>query len=137
MKELSNYITEKLDINKVSLEEERFPIEEDINSILKFLKYHNFKEVKYSPELYYRVDQIDKMNYAKAKCFYYDKKDKELLIADTRQNKISNQNPMYVMGGLSNPDRDYWGYWKVNDDIASNWPYSAEEFLEKIEKFLY
>lgn len=138
MKELINYINEKLDINKVSLKTESFPIEENTSNIIKFLKYCKFKEIDYSQKLFYRVYLIDVMNSTKAKCFYYDKRDGELAIADTQQNEISNQNPMYLISGLSKPyqARDYFGYYKVDKDIADYDSYYVDEFLKKIEKIL-
>lgn len=129
MKELSNYITEKLDINKVNLAPSEFPIKDSIESIASYLESLKFKRIKM------KKDSIEFNDYANAfykqhgKSFIINTKNNWIRFANTSVEKIGKNNPIFVIKGNSFPRTlaiETYIFWE-------NY-LSEEDFLEKIEE---
>ena len=128
MKELSNYINEKLDINKVNLNG-TFPInEENIAEMADFLKGAGFDDVNIDGS-----NIVKKFNSEKKKCFHLNVQENliELVFCDTENEKISDNNPIYAIRKLNINDLiRYIIYNGVNNPKSIE----KEEFLKMINK---
>lgn len=123
MKELSNYIYEKLDINKVKLND-KFPTDRTLNDIIEFLKEEGFKQVEY--------DYVKTVfNRANTKCFMID--DASIRFADTSKEDISKDNPVFYIG-FYNKIVDYSVFYCDNGLITDIVENDKKEFLIELNK---
>lgn len=129
MKELSNYIYEKLDINKVSLDD-RFPINGTLDDIIEFLEeqgYFGFSWLSETPGGWSKA-----FNYYKRKSFFSKPEDRwgyaYLKFADTTNKNIGKENPMYEIRFEGN--NKIFGTMYGRRSI----PVSKEEFLQRLNK---
>lgn len=128
MRELSSYINEKLDINKVNLIS-TFPInEENIAEMANFLKEAGFDDINVDGS-----NIVKKFNSERKKCFYLNIQENliELVFCDTENEKISDSNPIYAIRKLNINDLiRYIIYNGVNNPKCIE----KEEFLKIINK---
>lgn len=100
MKQLID-ILEKLDLDKVSLIDDEFPIDGSLEDIIKFLIEHNFKEIKELPSLSCYTDYVIPFNNYGGKCFGITADGLNgcsiIFIANTLRKKISKSNMLYVI----------------------------------------
>ena len=128
MKELSTYITEKLDINKVALNDINFPIDSSIEDICEYLKSQGFIEI---PDTGIKSELYSVMNKKKGKVFV-KVKDWFIRFADTSNHDIDKNHPVYAIFY----DKRYYIEWinSINKDDFSLVP--KEEFLKLLnDKF--
>ena len=98
MKELSNYINEKLDINKINLHD-KFPIGKGSQETIEFLKDNRFEEIDDSI-IDDWCDYFDVMNKKSTKVYAFSPATKSdnldsLKFADTSKAKIGEENPIF------------------------------------------
>lgn len=97
MRELSNYITEKLDINKVNLFD-KFPIDKPIKLIAKYLESNKFEKIVDNDDKFNSFDdfceELNKMHY---KAFIINTKNDWIRFADTSMEEVGERNPMFVI----------------------------------------
>ncbi len=126
MKELSNYINEKLDINKVNLDE--FPSDKDIDTMVNFLKSYNFTEIDYCYD-----DFVDIFNKRNIKGFIVDidkgLEDYNLWFGNTTINNIGKQNPFFHINIDNSRIRIYYTIGKDYNLCSEN------NFLKMIKKY--
>lgn len=94
MKELTSYITEKLDINKVALNSD-FPIKGTINDVIVFLEKCGFKNLGIRPPTAEQIFQ--EFEESTGKVFMYDTDANWIRFADNKDGKISKKNPIYTI----------------------------------------
>ena len=126
MKELSNYIIEKLDINKVKLYD-KFPIDGSFEDIDTFLKANNFKYTNF-----WSNNVFDAINKESDKVFYGQKETDDcfrFLIADTSKAKISDSNPLFIIRHKYGDDEICYFY---GDNLYTR--YSKKDFLKALNK---
>jgi hypothetical protein len=88
MKELSNYINEKLDINKVNLNNIKFPINGTSSEIIEFLEKNGFEKIL--------IHSLKLMNQLKAPFYWHGGDD--LYIGNTSNEQIHFEtNPLLHM----------------------------------------
>ena len=94
MKELSNYINEKLDINNVRIAK-KFPIKGSIKDVIEFLQDNGFTEMEH-----FRHPSRTKIDFddRRAKTYLRSGED-SLYFADTSKKRISKENPIVFFGG--------------------------------------
>lgn len=101
MKELINYINEKLDINKVSLPSKEFPMDGNMDEIVDFLADHDFAQIKYHrTEFYYQYKKD--FNNLRTKCFMVQSRKKGeitdiVFFGDTSKEDISKDNKLFMI----------------------------------------
>lgn len=122
MRELSNYITEKLDINNVNLNSNGFPFKGTLNEMVEFLKQYGFEDLS------------DRIKREDLRCFYvesFEMKHKRgytiiprgrkvdqpmhLVFADTSKKEISKNNELFCIDISSDNKKPFniqhhWGY---------------------------
>ena len=126
MRELSNYITEKLDINNVNLAPKRFPINGDMNTIVDFLRDDGFKEIPYEEgDVWRHVHEKFNKNKRK-KVFEYWPHVEVLRFADMSKD-ISEENPIFGI----NSEGWYWIEPKLHNSYSIK--LKKEEFLNLLE----
>lgn len=102
MKGLADTLMEKLDINKVNLENEEFPLYGTMNDVINFLKSNGFIELKYHDDVRIYFDYVEDFNEAGKKCFMVQTRrvgngGNIIWFGDTRRNNISNDNKLYMI----------------------------------------
>jgi len=97
MKELSNYINEKLDLDKMNLND-KFPLHGNTKEVIEFLKDNGFKElddnkIKDFGEYFHEMNKMS----AKVYAFTPDDGDSidSIKFADTTKTEIGNNNPLF------------------------------------------
>lgn len=122
MKELTKYITEKLDINKVNLDDRDFPIDGTLDDMIEFLKSQGFIEI---PDTSIKSKLYSVMNKKKGKVFA-NAKDWFIRFADTSKHYIDKEHPVYAIFY----DERYYIEWinSIKKDDYSLIP--KEEFLK-------
>lgn len=101
MKELTNYINEKLDINKVSLPSKEFPMDADMDEVVDFLADHDFIQIKYHrTEFYYQYKKD--FNNLRTKCFMVQSRKMGeitdiVFFGDTSREDISKDNKLFMI----------------------------------------
>ena len=136
MKELSNYINEKLDLNKVNLNPQRFDISRDFQKNIKFLKDNSFKKIENNFVDWKSV--FDKMNEESAKVYAFSPSDTtdtydSLKFANTSEMNISNNNPLFHI--LYNTESKRFEY-QICYNSKEYDKVSKKVFLEKINQYL-
>jgi len=136
MKQLID-ILEKLDLDKVSLIDDEFPIDGSLEDIIKFLIEHNFKEIKELPDLFKYTNYVAQFNEYKNKCFGVipDKLSRcdIIFIANTSRKKISKSNSLYMIKDEQTRAR----YRKIWADDNNRYAFLNEnEFKKEIEGIL-
>ena len=104
MKKLTTYIIEKLDIDKISLNDkfgDEFKKVFDFNdtlAITKWLEKQGFIQVQLSMAAQSK-DVLEYYNDCQKKCFSYDDDGKRIIIdiVDTSKSKISDHNPLFTI----------------------------------------
>jgi len=125
MKELTSYITEKLDINKVNLRDMDFPIDGSITDMAEFLKNYKFEEVLDSYDYESVNDIFPILNNCKNKCYMTDIDTYHWIrICDTSRGKISKSNPCIFIS-----------YETKNYDLEC--PHSIDNHISKEECLKY
>jgi hypothetical protein len=116
LKELSNYINEKLDINKVNLTSD-FPIDKPISKICDYLSKIGFKQMPFSEDSFYAPGtSLEHMiEYSNEKIFltYKDNVREWVRFGDlskpvTKENPVFfiNNVPKYYLEFLDNGEED-------------------------------
>lgn len=101
MKELTNYINEKLDINKVNLPSKEFPMDGDMDEVVDFLADHDFIQIKYHrTEFYYQYKKD--FNNLRTKCFMVQSRKMGeitdiVFFGDTSKEDISKDNKLFMI----------------------------------------
>lgn len=127
MKELTVYITEKLDINKVNLND--FPIDGSFDDILAFLiknKYIEFRGI--------HRNMFSAFNIASKKAFvsdYYKDTNWNIWFGDTSKGLLSEDNPLFLIQTEPNSERKFY----YSPDNLTN-PRTKEDFLKALNKYL-
>lgn len=112
MRELSNYIIEKLDINKVKLNE--FPISGPPEQVEQFLKASGFHEITTGRVLFsfLEISKLfnDTLMTGKGDKVFYTRVDDDfyaIYFGDTTKGSISKKNPIYSMAFEGDSDIIY------------------------------
>lgn len=130
MKELTDYIIEKLDISNVNLNSE-FPIDASFNEMIDFLKSYGFEELKSLNTGWYGVILVfNKHNKGKYYMFTTSGAD-SLKFADMSQGEISNNTPLYHIRKTPGKAREFLLSYK-NGDMVKH--ISKEDFISLIYK---
>lgn len=137
MKELTNYINEKLDINKVNLAPERFKISKDFQKTIKFLKDNSFKELD-DNKIEDWGDYFIEMNKKSAKIYAFSPNDNtdandSLKFADTTKTEIGYNNPLFHI--LYDTEYENFEY-QICYNSDEYKEVSKKVFLEKINQYL-
>ncbi len=110
MRELSLYITEKLDINNVSLSWE-IPIESTCDKFVKYLKDNKFKEIDFDKSKHsLRINLVQAFNDEHKRVFMLISDDKgpyQIYFANTENEKISSSNLCYEIKYKNNSPYQY------------------------------
>jgi len=110
MKELTSYITEKLDINNISLSWE-IPIESTYDKFVKYLNDNKFKEIKYDNSKHgLRINLVKAFNDEHKRVFMsirIDNGSYQLYFANTENEKISSSNLCYEIKYKNNSPYQY------------------------------
>jgi len=131
LKELTTYITEKLDINKVNLNDSGFPLELTAESLVQYLKDCGYAKVPYISFPDGNIsDYIPYFNEKHSKQFIYTKRWGEIYIADTSKSKIDGSNPMFYLSIYGSELEEFKAFFK------KGWSkkISQDEFREYFEK---
>lgn len=128
MKELTTYITEKLDINKVNLNSD-FPIDSSFDDIVAFLVKNK----------YIKITSIDRymfsaFNIASKKAFfseYYKDSDWNIWFGDTSKGLLNKDNPLFLIQKEPNSERKFY----YSPDNLTN-PRTKEDFMKALKKYL-
>lgn len=125
MKNLKDSILEKLDINKVNLNN-RFPIDGTLEDIAKFLEEEGFQQVEYG---YVKTA----FNEPKAKCFMIFTT--TIRFADTSKEEVSKDNPIFYIDFEDKKDYSVFYCGKgssglITDIVVNN----KKEFLRELNK---
>jgi len=124
MKDLYS-IYEKLDINKVSLDD-KFPIDGTLEDIAEFLEEEGFQQIEYG---YVKTA----FNELKAKCFMRDTT--SIRFADTSRREVSKDNPIFYIHLGNRKEYSVFYCGSDNDgliaDIVEN---DKKEFLKELNK---
>ena len=135
MKELTNYINEKLKVDDIVPDKEEFPIDKDSKKIIEFLKAQGFKELDDNKihdwsKYFIEMDKMSTKVYSLTPADDDDNVD-SLKFANTTKVRIGNNNPLFlIMHDLTTKEFKYqlcyshWGY----EDV------SKKVFLEKINQ---
>lgn len=113
MKELTNYINEKLDINKVNLPSKEFPMDGDMDEVVDFLADHDFIQIKYHrTEFYYQYKKD--FNNLRTKCFMVQSRKMGeianiVFFGDTSKEDISRDNKLFMI--IFEPDNTQYKYY--------------------------
>lgn len=126
MKELSNYITEKLDINKVNIDKHlEFPADSEPSKVFEWLE-------KYGFEFFFMNDDSIDTQFDNKKILGYTANSSGSSIyfwfADTSKKKISKDNPVFSCK-IDGQDNDYYLFWRKKYNHVQK-----EEFIEKLNK---
>ena len=127
MKELTTYITEKLDISKVTLYNSDFPINGSIKDICEYLRHQGFIEIPNNGKLKLFLAMNDK----KDKVFAWDAglTGKFVRFADTSNHDIDKEHPSYV---IFSDGRHYKEWIENNKTEADMIP--KEKLLKMVKK---
>ena len=135
MKTLKDTILEKLKVDDIILNKERFPIDGTIDDMIEFLDDTGFKEV---PS--YGIWNQTFKNYKKCngKCFAVDKSSPVSIEIIDRSN-FKSKNKLFYIELNANDKYDY--KYNIFDDIttAMSWDIrevSKEEFLKELSEIL-
>lgn len=132
MKSLKTSILEKLDINKVNLDDVyTFPLELTDESLVHYLKDCGYAEVPYISVPDGNIfSYIPYFNEKHGKQFIYTKQWREIYIADTSKSEISLKNPMFYLSIRSGKPDELKAYFK------KGWSkkISQDEFRKYFEK---
>lgn len=123
MRELSNYINEKLDINKVRLNNSApFPIDGKVEEVEQFLIANGFSEVEERGDFDFYVEKLNSM-----KTKVYSKEGEDIRFADTSYDTISKDNPIFVI--------DTWTL-NMFTEVDNWWQnrLKPKEFCKKLEE---
>ena len=107
MKNLKDTILEKLKVDDIIPDKEKFPINGTIDDMIEFLKEEDFKEVKYHKN-YTISEQLKKTNDKVFLIF----ENTRIWFVDTSKEKISEKNPIFYIDTESHMYSVY-----VNSDI--------------------
>lgn len=126
MRELTKYITEKLDINKVNLVPNKFPINGTLEEIEKFLEANDFENFDdYDLDMQYFSEYVDFVNTEGKKLFLISTAGKFVRFIDTSQKDLGKDNPMFcIKTSAANPftieiDEFYQRYLNKNDFLKA------------------
>ena len=124
MKELREVILEKLRVDNIVLTAE-FPIDGTIDDIIAFLENADFTYVLCNKG----IDEC--FNKYKSKCFY--KNSEYFYFADTSKEKISKNNPIFLIKSISNMLL-FSVYCITYDEMAYKVRNNKQEFLKELNK---
>jgi hypothetical protein len=127
LKELTDYITEKLDINKVKLND-KFPIDGSFGDIIKFLESHGFIEVPNDNKSKLYPEMNKKKGKVFAKCTGYNSG--YIRFVDTSNHNIDKDHPVYSIFG----NEKYYIEWDINNKFFDYTDVTKEEFLKLLNK---
>lgn len=119
-------ILEKLDINKVRLDE--FPIDGSIKDICKYLKKNGYEEVS----IQYGVNNFYTLSRQTNKAFICDRAKSQWVIFGDLTKPISHYYPSFRI--LS--DKKFYVEWPNTNDSLASVPLTKEEFLDRINDTL-
>lgn len=130
MKELTNYINEKLKVDD-AIPDIKFPVDGSLEDIVEFLKEQGFKDVdkRGTKDLIF--------NSEKFRCFTYLKGldgGEILWFADTSKGRISKDNPIFLIKSLSNMHVFVVYYTVSAKMIYKTESDNKETFLEELNK---
>lgn len=124
MKELTTYITEKLDIKTVKLDE--FPIDGTIDEIGEFLNMNKFKKIeKYEPG--FAFSQVSSQD---TRCYLISYSHSWIKFGDMSK-PVSKKNPIFCIVKEHNQD-EFFAEYTYKDYKQCN----KEEFLDLINEIL-
>lgn len=131
MKSLKTSILEKLDINKVNLNDSGFPLELTAESLVQYLKDCGYAKVPYISFPDGNIsDFIPYFNEKHGKQFIYTKRWREIYIADTSRSEIGSDNPMFYLSIRGSKLDEFKAFFKKG--LSKN--ISQDEFREYFEK---
>ena len=131
MKSLKTSILEKLDINKVNLDDSRFPLELTVESLVRYLKDCGYVEVPYISVPNGNIfNFIPYFNEKPGKQFIYTKRWREIYIADTSRSEIGSDNPMFYLSIRGSKLDEFKAFFKKGWSKKIN----QDEFREYFEK---
>ena len=119
-------ILEKLDINKVNLNE--FPIDGSIKDICEYLKKNGYEEVS----IKYGINNFYNLSRQTNKAFICDRAKSSWVIFGDLTRPISNHYPSFRI--LS--DKKFYVEWPSSNERLASVPLTKEEFLERINDTL-
>lgn len=130
-------VLEKLDLDKVGLIDDEFPIDGSSENIIEFLIEHGFKKIEDLPDLFKYTNYVAPFNEYKNKCFgvIVDELSKHdiIFIANTSRKKISKSNSLYMIKDEQTRAR----YRKIWGDDNNRYAFLNEnEFKKEIEGIL-
>lgn len=120
MYSLVGYISERL--NPRHLGTAKFPIDGTINDMVKFLKYNGFKEIK-NDQSKSADEQFDE---ELMKGIITDDDPDRIWFADTSEEKISDDNPIFLIRRKNNITVYHYS------DGHFDRKYDKQEFIEKL-----
>lgn len=98
MKNLKNILLEKLDISKVNLVPNKFPINGTLKEIEKFLEANDFENFDdYDLDMQYFSEYADFVNTEGKKLFLISTTGKFVRFIDTSQKDLGEDNPMFCI----------------------------------------
>lgn len=103
MKNLSRYITEKLDINKIRIDDDKFLIDLPVSTAIEFLKSQGFVSIPYTRRYEAVITgekrMIEDMNAKSSRVYMTSAEGKFewVAFADTSKDKISEKNPLFYL----------------------------------------
>lgn len=119
-------ILEKLDINKVNLEPDKFPIDGTLEEIEKFLEANDFENFDdYDLDMQYFSEYADFVNTEGKKLFLINTAIKFVRFIDTSKKDLGKDNPMFcIKTNAANPftieiDEFYQRYLNKNDFLKA------------------
>ena len=130
MKELSNYINEKLDINKVNLNSD-FPVDGSFDDILAFLvknKYIKLTDNRNYRNIFSAFDITAKKSFVSE---YYKDNNWNIWFGDTSKGLLSKDNPLFLIQNDSKSGRNF--YYSPDNLTVSR---SKEDFMMTLKKYL-
>lgn len=131
MKELSNYITEKLKVNDIKINEE-FPIDGTAEEMVDWLRYNKFVEDKFK---YNKItNQVINYNLRKRKMFSINSTGGRtyVTLANTTNNHVWDTNPMIVII----ISKTYIKYKLILSSLGDSELISAEDCLDWLKKIM-
>ena len=125
MKALKDSILEKLKIDDIILDEEKFPIDGTLDDMIKFLEDGGFIRIK---EHTYYPSKV--FNSEKDKCLYISD-EQSIFFADTSKEKVSEKNPIFYIEYPSLYNVYYVGSFGDTTDIVRS---NKKKFLKELNK---
>ncbi len=135
MKELSNYINERLNPRHLG-STNKFPINGTIDDIKVFLKNNRFREIEGDTERTERdsIDFYNKKTPDKYFSFVYDdNKINGIEFIDRTKGEISSENKLYYIS-FDRGKLDFAGLFERGSNTLCKYYFEEDKFLEEINK---